>query len=111
MSGLQPISAVIDRIMARVDNHPERTLQMPKPTCEQLFDDDGYLEVDETLSPWCFGTYRTTVFRREADGTYWKAKYRVSSNEETHGLRDGDATISQCWPHEKTVIVYTDAEI
>lgn len=83
---------------------------MPEPTCEQLFEDDGYLEVAQNLSPWRHGTYHTTVFKCEADGTYWKAQYPVSSDGETHGLRDGSAGISQCWPHEKTITVYTDTE-
>lgn len=81
---------------------------MPEPTCDQLFNEEGYEQVDTLLTPWRHGTFQICAFRDEADGTYWKAKFRVSSDGETHELRDGTASISQCWPREVTITVYDD---
>jgi hypothetical protein len=80
---------------------------MEKPTCEQLLDEDGVKRMScEDDGSWRHGVYRTEVYLREVDGTYWRAGYRVSTDGETHELRDGGARIVQVQPVEKTVTVY-----
>ena len=50
------------------------------------------------------------MFKRVSDTTYWQAHYRVSTDGETHELREGDADVSRVYPHEVKAVVYTDAE-
>lgn len=72
---------------------------MNKPTCEQLFNDDGVKSVKLTEnSGWRHGVEKEEIFYRGSDNTYWSAGYRVSTDGETHGLRDGEATIFQVKP-------------
>jgi hypothetical protein len=80
----------------------------PKPpTCDQLCDEDGCKVVSRSSDPsWRHGSRETTVFHRESDGTFWEAHYRVSTDGETHELREGEATIRRVYPHEVTVTVY-----
>ena len=90
------------------------------PTQAELFDaldctegeDDGDIfQVHEDNDPsWRHGVRRTTVFKRVSDTTYWQAHYRVSTDGETHELREGDADVSRVYPHEVKAVVYTDAE-
>ena len=65
------------------------------PTNEEFC--DGLLEsVRRTdQSGWRHGVDREEIFFRESDQTYWSVGYRVSTDGETHGLRDGDYTIYQ----------------
>lgn len=78
-----------------------------KPTCEQLYEDDGvesvYRHTDDT---WRHGSYVTEVFKRESDGTFWQAKYRLSTDGETNELREGLAEIAQVESFERTVVDY-----
>ena len=68
------------------------------PTCEDLIEENGYQEVNRHVDDrWRHGSYITQVFKRLDDGTYWRAKYELSSDGETHGLRDNDADIIQVW--------------
>ncbi len=61
------------------------------PTNEQMLEEDGVRCVSrETDDSWRHGCRVTQVFHREADDTYWQAKYRLSTDGETHGLRDDD---------------------
>ena len=85
-------------------------MKVDAPTCEQVYEDDDLRLINETRGPWRHGSYITAVYLRKADGTYWKARYALSSDGETNGLREGDASISQCWPHEVTAIEYRDAD-
>lgn len=81
------------------------------PTCEELFDGDGFKSVHrEADTSWRHGAYITQVFHREADGTYWEANYRLSTDGETNELREGSAEIREVVPVEKTVIVYRSAQ-
>jgi hypothetical protein len=77
------------------------------PTCEQLLDEDGVKSVKrETESGWRHGVEHCETFHRPADNTYWQVNYRVSTDGETHELRDGGVPIVQVEPVESTVILY-----
>ena len=83
---------------------------MHEPTCEDLFEEDGYESVHRDVDDsWRHGAYIGEVFKRESDGTYWLAAYCLSSDGETHGLREGDADITQVKPIEATTIKYIPA--
>ncbi len=78
-----------------------------QPTCEQLFLEDGLKSVHrEADDSWRHGAYIYEVFRREADDTFWSAAYELSTDGESHGLREGTADIKQVRPVEKTTIEY-----
>ncbi len=70
--------------------------------------------MDETLpevstnddTSWRHGFYRTSVYHRETDGTYWSACYRVSTCGETNELREGTASILQVVPKQVTTTIY-----
>ena len=79
---------------------------MEKPTCEQLIDDELDSVSRESDDSWRHGSYITQVFYRKADGTYWQAEYRLSSDGETNELREGYAEITQVKPVEKSVTTY-----
>ena len=80
---------------------------MNKPTCEQLFDDDGVKSVKLTTTKgWRHGTDNEEIFHRIADDTYWSVGYRVSTDGETHELREGTATIFKVKPVKVEVIDY-----
>jgi len=81
---------------------------MDAPTAEQLNDEDGFESVDRKSSPWRHGEYVSQVFRREADNTFWCARYRLSTDGETNELRDGGAVITQVRPEQRTVTVYVN---
>jgi hypothetical protein len=81
------------------------------PTCEEVYEDDDLVLVDEASGPWRHGNYVTAVYLRRADATYWKARYHRSTDGETHELRDGSASISRCWPYAKTVTAYSDTPL
>lgn len=80
---------------------------MEEPTCEQLFDEEVVTRIQvSALADWRHGTTQTAIFYREEDDTFWRAVYRVSTDGETHGLRDWDAAISRVWPKQRTITVY-----
>ena len=82
---------------------------MEKPTCEELLEEIGCEKVySESDTSWRHGSYETGVWHRESDDTFWRAKYRVSTDGETHELRDGEAeeTICQVSPKVVETIVY-----
>ena len=71
---------------------------MEEPTCEQLFDEDGFeLVAKASDTSWRHGSYDTTVYKRESDNTFWATSYRVST----------EADICQVFPKTKEVTVYT----
>lgn len=77
------------------------------PTCKILFNEefgDPIQTIDD--ASWRHGVYRTEVFHRQSDNTFWQAKYRVSTDGETHGLRDNEAVIVQVLPQEITAVIY-----
>ncbi len=76
---------------------------MEKPTCEQLFDREGYYQVERKVDDgWRHGVYVTEVYLREWDRSYWMATYRLSTDGETNELREGLADIQQVSPREIT---------
>ncbi len=78
-----------------------------KPTAEEMLEEEGLKSVHrEADDSWRHGAYIYQVFYREADNTYWAASYDLSSDCETHGLRDGTASITQVYPREVTTITY-----
>lgn len=98
--------------MSKIEIVTETTEEVTLPTCEELSDvhgdaDDFFKIVDSESDPsWRHGSYESTVFLRLADDTYWQACYNVSTDGETHGLRDGDADISRVYPHRVMATVY-----
>ena len=80
---------------------------MNKPTCKQIFNEDGFKSVKLTEnSGWRHGVKREEIFYRESDDTYWSVVYRVSTDGETHELREGIATIFQVKPVKVEKIDY-----
>jgi len=80
---------------------------MNKPTCEELFDEElGDPVHRKSDDGWRHGCHITEVYHREEDDTYWEATYSLSIDGETHGLREGMATIQQVRPESKTIIEY-----
>jgi hypothetical protein len=76
------------------------------PTCEQLFNEELPLADRKTDDSWRHGVHVTEVYRRDEDGTFWQAKYRLSTDGETNELREGDAKIVQVFPREINVTIY-----
>ena len=73
------------------------------PTAQQMMDRDGLTEVHRTADDcWRHGSRIFQVFRRESDDTFWAASYDLQTDGEYNGLREGDATIEQVAPHERT---------
>lgn len=65
-----------------------------KPTCEELYKEDGYEElVCHDIDAQFGGTLIEEVYLRESDGTYWAALYLFSYADNVNGLRDGNAII------------------
>lgn len=81
------------------------------PTCESIFNDELGEAVNRTDdATWRHGSYRSEVYRRESDDTFWLVYYRVSTDGETNELREGFAKISQVWPKAVSVIRYLSAD-
>ena len=78
------------------------------PTCQQLYEDDEFRLVHDVRGSWRHGYFVTAVYLRESDNTYWKARYRLSTDGETNELASRTAEISRCWPFEKMVVDYAD---
>ena len=77
---------------------------MEKPTCDQLYDRDGFAQVYRSVEDgWRHGVDVTEVYQRASDQTYWMATYRLSTDGETNELREGEAYIAQVTPRETTV--------
>lgn len=84
------------------------------PTCDELYEwnDKRVTEYDfETVSEhsdnsWRHGTRETVVFRRKSDGTFWEAKYRLSTDQECNELREGYAMIRRVYPHREMTTIY-----
>jgi len=60
------------------------------------------------IDTWRHGSEMETVYHREADNTYWRAIYRVSTDGETNELKEGNADIHQVKPRQITVIQYVE---
>lgn len=84
---------------------------MEIPKQEDLLDEFGFEIVKEDSdNSWRHGSYETVVYKREFDGTFWQAQYRLSADGEINGLREGAAIVVQVEPFEKTVILYRKIE-
>lgn len=75
------------------------------PTCSDLFN-ELLKEVSSESASWRHGSRMTVVYRRESDGTFWRAKYRLSTDGECNELREGIAKIDQVEPYEVAVTKY-----
>lgn len=84
---------------------------MTKPNCQEIWNGElGHPIKREDDGSWRHGVYRTDVYRRETDNTYWQVFYRVSMDGETNELREGYASIDQVVPREITTIIFESAE-
>jgi hypothetical protein len=79
---------------------------MDSPTCEELWNEELEL-VKEDLAHWRHGTHKNQVYYREDDSTYWRASFRESTDGETNGLREGDASIEQVYPKTIQTIIFS----
>lgn len=82
---------------------------MTPPTKEQLFEEELEEVLDSVHTGWRHGATHITTYHRFEDNTYWEAVYRVSTDGETHELRDEDygmCRIYQVEPYEETVTRY-----
>ena len=80
---------------------------MNPPTVDQIWNEElGEPVFRETEDGWRHGNDVVEVYHRNEDGTFWMFCYRQSTDGEYNGLHDGDFSVSQVWPKEKTVIVY-----
>ena len=86
-------------------------MSIEQPTNEQMLDEDGLKCVERVADDsWRHGSYISQVFHRQSDNTYWAVSYELSTDGETHGLRDGDFNITQVYPHEVVSVVYKSAK-
>lgn len=82
---------------------------MKKPTVEQIREEElGDPVYSESDTSWRHGEYRTEVYYREEDKTYWEVRYQISTDGEYNTLRDDPEMVvfAQVEPYEKTVIAY-----
>lgn len=81
-----------------------------KPTCNQIYNEELNLKDSKIDETWRHGNRRTEIYFRKQDQTYWRVKYRVSTDAdgETHGLIQGTANITQVEPFEKVIISYRE---
>ena len=75
-----------------------------KPTHEQLFDEEFPRGDRHVLDDWRHGVTVTEVYLVGDD--YYQARYRVSIDGETNGLRDGNVRILQVFPRQINVTVF-----
>lgn len=84
---------------------------MKEPTQEELLEEINLISVKrEADDSWRHGCYITQVFHRLADDTYWEVNYDLSSDGETHGIREGYYDISQVRRIERIIIDYETIE-
>jgi hypothetical protein len=76
------------------------------PTCEQLSNEELPLADRKVDDSWRHGVRVTAVYRRDEDGTFWQASYRLSTDGETNELSEGLAKIVQVFPREINVTIY-----
>lgn len=82
---------------------------LPKPTHEQLWNEELEEIQSEPTDTWRHGSVMETIYHREEDNTHWRAVYRVSADGETNELREGYADITQVEPRQVTVTQYVSA--
>lgn len=84
--------------------------QIAPPNCQDILEDKFGEPIDCELGEWRHGPLRIEVYYRAEDDTYWRARYRVSTDGETNELREGLASIVRVWPSRVTAIEYTTSE-
>jgi hypothetical protein len=81
-------------------------MEIVKPTCEQLWNEELEIVKETILSEWRHGNVLSVIYKRNADDTYWRATYRVSVDRDYNELREGSATIKQVVPVKVEIITY-----
>lgn len=76
------------------------------PTCKQLCNEELELVDRESDDSYRHGSYVTAIYRRDEDGTFWRASYRRSTSGDINELKEGFAIIKQVFPKEVTVTIY-----
>ena len=70
------------------------------------YPDRDYILVEKEADPsWRHGCYMSSTWKRKSDNTFWFSSYRVSTDDETNELRDGECDIIRVYPVTKTVQV------
>lgn len=90
-------------------------VKLEKPTCGELFDaiysSKFFEQVDRKVDDnRRHGCYVAEVYKRLSDETFWRVTYCRSTDGETNGLRDGDATICRVVPKTVSVTRYETIE-
>lgn len=89
---------------------------MNKPTCEQILKGelgeplschDDMPSCDGDVPPYRARCYRTEIYRRLEDETFWLVGYRHSTDGEENQLRDGTAIITRVEPYRIVETRYT----
>ena len=81
--------------------------EIVSPTKDEILEESGLKCIlRESESGWRHGTDERRVFKRESDGTYWDVSYRLSTDGEYHGVKEGDYTCFRVEPFSKTVTDY-----
>lgn len=80
-----------------------------KPSPIDLLDENGYECIEEnTIDRWRWGTVEEWIYQSEdTPPRYWSATFRISTDGETNGLRDGEAVIAEVVPTEVIKTVWT----
>jgi len=97
-------NAAMDHLAASHYAKEKRT--MNTPTRDELWEEALEDVWNESLTGWRHGTDEKTVFHREEDDTYWMVDYKVSTDGESHGIRDDTYTIAQVRPVKRVVTEY-----
>ena len=80
---------------------------MKTPTCNELYDEiHGEPVHSKSDTSWRHGEYRTEVYHRKPDNTFWEVNYRRSTDGETNDFRDGEATIIEVESYKVEVTKY-----
>jgi hypothetical protein len=82
------------------------------PTRQQLRDEVGFKIVQSDLDDDCYcGDTTVAIYVRESDGTYWQARYNISSDGFINDLEGGEycqpVEVTQVKPELVTTIKYT----
>lgn len=92
---------------------------MIAPTGQQLSDclfeqiEDAFELVHETTSPARHGYAYVMIFKRKADGTFWKVHGRSASDNDYNTLRDTPEEVSpiHVLPQQRTITEYVAAKV
>lgn len=82
------------------------------PNGKDAFESQWLESADLTLADehhdasWRHGAYITEVYFRKSDQTFWRFRYKLSTDGEHNGLRDDEYNVEQVWPQKEEVTVY-----